>query len=64
MAVTSTTPTTPTGQKATPEKKTFGSFIGTDEAAAGFGFADDLAAAAAQRKAAKTPSTTATTPKV
>jgi hypothetical protein len=53
MATSSVTPSTPTGQKAQAEKKTFASFIGVDEANAGFGFADDLAAAAALRREAK-----------
>jgi len=54
---------TPTGQKAQAEKKTFASFIGVDEANAGYGFADDLAAAAEMRREAKGQSSTATTPK-
>jgi hypothetical protein len=51
MATTSPTPSTPTGQKATAEKKPFSVFLGVDVANAGFGFNDDLAAAAAMRKA-------------
>lgn len=53
MATTSTELKTPTGQKAQAEKKSFSQYIGTDEAAAGYGFADDLAAAAAARREAK-----------
>ncbi|QBJ02543.1 hypothetical protein MZD04_gp013 [Pseudomonas phage Psa21] len=53
MATTSPTPTTPTGKAVTAEKKPFSQYIGVDEARAGFGFVDDLAAAAALRREAK-----------
>lgn len=46
-------PQTVTGQKPQAEKKTFASFIGVDVAAAGYGFADDLASAAELRRQAK-----------
>ncbi|MNT93329.1 hypothetical protein D3C72_2347780 [compost metagenome] len=46
-------PSTPTGNKAQAEKKPFSQFLGVDVANAGFGFNDDLAAAAAMRREAK-----------
>ncbi|MNE24543.1 hypothetical protein D3C87_1150940 [compost metagenome] len=53
MATTSPVPSTPTGNKAQAEKKPFSQFLGVDVANAGFGFNDDLAAAAAMRREAK-----------
>ena len=57
-------PQTVTGQKPQTEKKTFASFIGVDVAAAGYGFVDDLAAAAELRREAKQAlANTSTAPK-
>lgn len=59
----SSQPQTVTGQKATAEKKPFSTFVDVDVYTAGLGFADDLAEAAAERQALKTPQSS-TTPKV
>lgn len=56
-------PTTPTGVKAEQVKKSFSDYVGVDVAAAGFGFADDLAANAASRAAPQQPTTATTNPK-
>lgn len=57
MATTSSVPTTPTGQRAQAEKKPFSEYVGVDVSNAGFGFSDDLAAAAAMRREVKSQQT-------